>query len=143
MDARDALGPLEFQFQDPDDQAKFGDRWYRYSELDVMRLPARKLIELEARMGLTVVDVMNGMRASTALGDTAAAWIGVRLVDPDLAGSFNEFNPLTFMIRWRKAEVGKAPAATPDTPPPPADSTTSEAESPGPTVTLQTLPVTG
>jgi hypothetical protein len=140
MDARDALGPLEFQFQDETDQAKYGDRWYRYAESDVMRLSARKLIELEARMGLKVVEVMNGMRESSILGDTAAAWIGVRLEDPDLAGPFDDFNPATLMIKWRKAEPGKAPAAE-DTPKPQAEPEAAQTSDPAPTVVLQTSPI--
>ena len=139
MDARDALGDLEFQFQDPADQAKYGDRWFRYSELDIMRLPARKLIELEARMGLTIAEVMNGVRASTALGDTAAAWVAIRLVDPDLAGQFDDFNPLTFMIKWEKAS-GKAPAAEsiPATPQPPAEPKPDAKDAP---IVLDALPI--
>jgi hypothetical protein len=117
MDARDAMGPLEFQFGAEDDQAKYGDRWFRYDESSIMRLPARTLIELEARMGIPVAQVMNEMRAGSMLGDTAAAWIGVRLVDPGLAGPFDDFNPLSLMIKWEKAS-GKADAGPVMLPPP-------------------------
>jgi hypothetical protein len=142
MDARDALGPLEFQFQDEADQAKYGDRWFRYAETDLIRLPARKLIELEARMGMRLVDVMNGMRESTVLGDTAAAWIGVRLVDPELAGPFDEFDPISLMIKWEKAS-GKADAVetTQVTPQPPAKPSEELLLPAAPTVVLQTSPI--
>jgi len=156
MDARTALDPVEFQFTDPDDVTRYGDRWYRYSERDLIRLPARSLIQLEDELGMPIVDVMNGMRLSTILGDTAAAWLGVRAEDPGLAGTFDAFNPITLMINWRKAvDQGKEQGTTekeaippePVTPALPGDFYPDpgpwrrETSDPAPTVTLQTLPI--
>ncbi len=158
MDASEVVGAVEFQFQDPEDQARYGDRWYRYAEEDLIRLPASKLIELESELGMPVVDVMNAMRRHSTLGDLGVAWIGVRAVNPVLAGDFDSFNPMTLAIRWRPATeviVGKDQGSTAlevtpdaeDTPPPPVESYPDLAQwDSGPsdqphTVVLQTLPI--
>lgn len=99
----EALSDVEFRFTEPEDVAKYGDRWFRYSEKDLIRKPALELAMLEMDLQMTVVAVMNGMRMSTVLGDTAAAWLGVRAADPKLAGEFSAFNPRTMLIEWREA----------------------------------------
>jgi hypothetical protein len=156
MNKSKLMDPVEFRFTDPQDVEQYGDRWYRYAEEDLARFPARTLIELEGALGMPIVDVMNGMRASTVLGDTAAAWIGVRAVDPQLAGGFDSFNPLTLLIEWRPAREGKAPATTapedaepvatqapPDGGSPEEDPSQSRTSAPTDTVTLPILPVVG
>jgi hypothetical protein len=105
-----ALDPMEFRFTDPDDIKRYGDGWFTYSEGSFLRLRARDLIELEGEMGTPMVTVMNGMRASTTLGDTAAAWLGVRTASVVLAGPFDDFNPITNLIEWRDAAEGKEEA---------------------------------
>jgi hypothetical protein len=104
-----ALDPLEFRFTDPADIQRYGDGWFTYNESVYLLMRARDLIGLEGKLGTPMVSVMNGMRASTTLGDTAAAWLGVRAASEDLAGPFDDFNPVTGLIEWRAAE-GKAPA---------------------------------
>jgi hypothetical protein len=155
MRASEALGPVEFQFTDPDDVARYGDRWYRFSEADLIRRPARELIALEGQLGMPMPDVMNGFRMSSALGDLAAAWIGVRDADPALAGTFGDFNPLTLLITWRTAvDEGKAEGTTEtEDPPNLPDSQAGGSPDPAPSrpetsdprdiVTLSTLPVVG
>lgn len=152
MQRIDALAPVEFRFTEPEDTKVYGDRWYRYAEEDLIRTPARELIELEAELGMPIVDVMNGMRLRTVLGELSVAWLGVRAVDPQLAGPFDDFNPMALSLTWRPAE-GKAEAGTapepdaPATPPPPADGSQTPAPSrpeplePVPTVALLTSPV--
>lgn len=115
--AERALDPLEFRFTDPDDAARYGTGWYVYDEARYLRLRARDLIALEGEMNLSMVAVMNGMRASTTLGDTAAAWLAVQSVNPALAGRFDEFNPITNLIEWRDASEGKEEAPEPETAP--------------------------
>lgn len=114
-----ALGPVWFRFTDPADMAKYGDRWYEYHESKVLRQNARTLIALETDLGMPLVAVMNGFRASTVLGDTAAAWMGVRAVDQERAGDFDQFAPITMMIEWSRTapEPGpkdEAPASMPE-----------------------------
>lgn len=146
-----AIGPVWFRFTDPEDQGKYGDGWYRYSEEKILRLHARDLIELETALGIPIVSLMNGFRASTVLGDTAAAWIGVRDTDPARAGDFDEFNPITMMIEWSKAEPEPGPKdevpgympvqeELPLPTPEPSQSTNSGKTD---TVALQTLPIVG
>jgi len=151
MELARALPPVEFRFTDPEDVAKYGDRWYRFAEGDVIRRRARDLIELEEQLGMTMIDTLNGMRMRTTLGELAVAWLGVREVDEDLAGEFDEFNPLTMLITWRPwqapVDEGKDEPAE-DTQPPPADTTPApagpsdpEISAPTDTVSLPVLPV--
>jgi hypothetical protein len=141
--AERALPPMEFRFTDADDIGKYGDGWFTFDEGYWLRRPARELIELETELGTPLIYVLNGSRSSTAFGDTAAAWLGVRITDPARAGEFDSFNPLVMTIEWRKAE-GKAPAAPAATPELPvagrSPSTTSETPA---TVVLQNLPIAG
>src|SRR5687767_4881665 len=100
MDASQALGPVKFRFTDPEDIKLYGERWYTFDESELIRMRARDLITLEQEMGMPVVDVMNGARMHSTLGDLGAAWIGVRAADPKVAGPFEDFNPLTLAITW-------------------------------------------
>lgn len=116
MDLNQLLRPIRFRFNDPADVERYGDRWFVYSEAQIVRLPARKLIELELELGMTLLDAMNGSRESTVLGDLAAAWLAVHLEDPALAGKFNDFSPLIMLTTWEAAtaeDLGKAPATLP------------------------------
>lgn len=99
----EALGAIEFRFTDPDDVKVYSDRWYRYEEEKLIRTPAHELIKLEHELEMPIVDVMNGVRLRTVLGDLGAAWLGVRAADPELAGKFADFNPLVMLIEWRPA----------------------------------------
>lgn len=108
-----ALDRMEFRFTDPEDIAKYGDGWWVYDESHWLRLRARDLIDLEAKMGISLASMMNGFRASSTLGDTAAAWLGLYRENSKMAGEFDEFNPVTNLIEWRIQEkVPAAPAAT-------------------------------
>lgn len=138
MDASQALGPVMFQFTDPEDVKLYGERWYRYSEEDLIRTRARDLIALEMELGTSVVNVMNGSRMHSTLGDLAAAWLGVRAHDPELAGPFEKFNPLTLAITWKHPddvdEVDEGKAGEPEP---------TMTSAPTDTVTLPTLPIAG
>jgi hypothetical protein len=137
MDASKALGPVEFQFTDPEDVAVYGDRWYRFDESEIIRMRARDLIQLELDLGMPVVNIMNGARMHSTLGDLGAAWLGVRAYDPKLAGPFEEFNPLTLAITWREAdEVDEGKASEPED-----DSAPSTTSAPMDTVTLSISPI--
>jgi hypothetical protein len=139
MDASRALGPVMFRFTDPEDVELYGDRWYRYAEEDVIRLRARALIELEIQLGMPVVNIMNGARMHSTLGDLGAAWLGVRAHDPELAGPFEKFNPLTLAITWANPadvdEVDEGKEEPEDSGPMPTISAQMD------TVTLPTLPI--
>lgn len=136
-----ALDPLEFRFTDPEDVQKYGDGWFTYDEASFLRLRARDLMALEGEIGTPMVAVMNGMRSSTTLGDTVAAWLGVRARNADLAGPFDDFNPITNLLEWRDPSEGKdpAPEVGPDPDQPLRSSNTISA--PTATVVLPNLPV--
>lgn len=143
-----ALPAIRFRFTDPDDVEKYGDRWFVFDEGDILRRPARKLIEIEAELGLAIVNAFNGFRASTTLGDLCAAWIAVRDADADLAGSFDDFNPLIMTIVWEEVKAeGKDEAETPATPEPAASISQTEEPPPlpisemTPSVALPVMPV--
>jgi hypothetical protein len=137
-----ALDPFEFRFTHPDDRKKYGNRWYVYDESAILQLPARDLIAIETDLDMSIPMMMNGFRRSTVLGDTAAAWYGVRAVDPALAGDFDEFNPIWAALEWRQVPKDQTAEAaqddsliesvSPDTTSAPMD-----------TVALQVSPVAG
>lgn len=119
MEAQQALDPLEVRFTDPGDIKVYGDRWWLYNEGDIIRFPARRLIELEVAIGMPIVDMMNGVRMNSVIGNLAAAWVAIHLEDPVLAGSFDDFTPLLLLAQWRAAE-GKGQAETEEVQPEPA-----------------------
>lgn len=154
MDDLKTLNPTEIQFRDEEDVKKYSDRWWVYDEAAIIRMPARKLIELEMKLGMGVYDVMNGARARTVLGNVAAAWIAIHLADPDLAGEFDEFNPLIMMAEWRphkgkgQGVTEEAPIATDMLVPeeddsPKADPSPNTISDQTDTVVLRNLPVVG
>jgi hypothetical protein len=146
-----ALDPIWFRFTDPEDAGKYGDRWWKYDEGSILRMRAREQIALETEMGMTLVAVMNGFRASSVLGDTAVSWLAVHQVDPARAGDFDDFNPITMMIQWTSSDPepgpkGDVPAGTPR--PEESDSPTADgqpnmiSEMPD-TVALPVMPIAG
>jgi hypothetical protein len=145
-----ALPRIWFRFTDQEDQGKYGDGWFCYDESTILRQRAREQIALEAVLGMPLVAVMNGFRQDTILGDTAAAWLAVRAIDPARAGDFDEFNPITTLIEWSgddPAPAGKDEAPSEPTPASevlllpmsvPSETMISEKTA---TVTLQTSPI--
>lgn len=146
-----ALDPIWFRFTDPEDIRRYGAEWFTYDESIVLRKRARDLIALETDLGMPLVAVMNGFRASTVLGDTAAAWLAVREADPEVAGDFDKFDPITMLIEWSSKSPVKVPKGgdLETTPPPPESSSPTSEPSPSttsaPTDTaiLQILPIVG
>lgn len=136
-----ALDPLEFRFTDPEDVKRYGDGWFTYDEASFLRLRARDLMVLEGEIGTPMVAVMNGFRSSTTLGDTVAAWLGVRARNVALAGSFDEFNPITNLIEWRDPSEGKEPAPEVGPDPDQPLSFYNTTSAPMDTVVLPVLPV--
>jgi hypothetical protein len=135
------IKPIRFRFTDPEDVARWGDRWYVYDEGAIVRTPARELVALEQELGMTVISAMNGFRDDSVLGNLAATWLAVRAVDPELAGPFDDFTPLIMLINYEsipdEVDEGKDEGT-----PLPLDWTSNGPPSdPPPTVVLQTLPV--
>lgn len=119
MTTKDALiGPMEVRFTEPADVEKYGADWYTYDELAIVTRPARELVALEMELGVPLASVLDGFRASTVLGDLAAAWLAYRAAGNALP--FAEFNPAIMLAEWRKVDLGKEPSSPPvsDTPAP-------------------------
>lgn len=158
------LKPLQFRFTDPQDIADYGDRYWIYDESIITAQRARTLMALEQEIGLPIADVMNGVRASSAMGDMAGSWLAMKL-DPDYgdkAPAFENYNPIVMMIKWsavpaEELEPGKEeatsgervalePGGSPDQPASAPDvllgESASAATSPTDTVSLVTMPVT-
>jgi hypothetical protein len=146
-----ALPPAWFRFTDSEDKALYGDRWFVFAEADMLRLRARELIALETDLGMPIVSVMNGFRESSSLGDTAAAWIGVRAVDASLAGDFDQFNCVTNMIEWTgtspepdpKDGIVMGEPMGPESASMTVQPSANTISAPTDTVALQTLPIVG
>lgn len=144
-----ALGPFWMRFTDPDDAGKYGDGWFCYAEGVILRKPARELIALENGLGMPLPSVMNGLRENTVLGETAAAWIALREVDPARAGDFDEFNPIVMMIEWSRTNPEPVPKDVPPEPTPEPVANDSATPEPSPyttsdqtvTVALPNLPI--
>ena len=111
MKQESLLRPLRFRFTADDDVKLYGDGWYVYDESELVRLPFRKLIALEAEVG-RLADVMNGVRGDTIAGTAAGVWLAVHLADADLAGKFADFDPVVLLLEWDEA----APEADPSGP---------------------------
>jgi hypothetical protein len=143
-----ALGGIWFRFLDEEDQGKYGSDWLKYDEGAILRMRARDLIALETDLGMPLVALMNGFRQDSILGDTAAAWLGVRAVDPARAGDFDEFNPITALIEWSKVNPDAVPKDEPGNMPAPEESSSPMASessntisAPTATVALDIMPV--
>ena len=148
LNASRALPPVWFRFTDEQDKGKYGDRWYCYDESVIMRTRGRDLVVLENELGMPLLNAMNGFRDSTALGDLAVTWLGVRALDPARAGDFDEYSPMTNMIEWSSSNPepegkGDEPEPTPGPPastspmPAPSDSQSQKTA----TVVLPNLPI--
>ncbi|MEU7904107.1 hypothetical protein [Actinoplanes sp. NPDC049118] len=97
------MKPFRFRFTDEADVARFGDRWYVYDETAIVRMPARQQARLEAALGgLKLVRVMTEFAEDGVMGRLAATWIGVHLAAPDLAGDFDKYEPLVFLVHFEQ-----------------------------------------
>lgn len=120
------LAPRRFRFTESDDVKQYGDRWYVYDESQIMRLPARRLIQLEGQLGMPLVHVMNSVRSDSVTGNLAAEWLAVHLVEPEIAGDFEQFSPAVMLTEWETVpDETNAMAAAPLDPTHTVDSPTA------------------
>lgn len=158
MDKSALLKPMQVRFTEPADVERYGAGWHTYNELAIVTTPARDLIRLEARLGITLVDAMRGMREGSALGDTAAAWLALAFEGSDIP--FEDFSPAIMLVEWRpkpededpKEDLGAVSLPTPEDLASEAPeysetgldlATTGYALIPTGTVVLPTMPVAG
>lgn len=119
MKQESLLPPLRFRFTEPDDVKAYGDGWYVYDESEIVRLPFRRLVALEAEVG-KLADVMNGVRGDTIAGTAASVWLAVHLADADLAGKFADFDPVVLLLDWDEATPEADPSGPLDPTPTPS-----------------------
>ena len=127
-----------FRFEHPDDIERFGGEWIIYDEHKIAELPARELIPWEIEMMTPLIDVMNGMRAGSVMGDLGATWLALKvraLAGGDQAPAFAEYNPFTMLLDWEPAPEDEGKEEAPDS--------QSPAPTPRLTVVLPTLPEVG
>lgn len=127
MRSRSALKPYRFRFTDEADVARFGDGWYVYDESAIVRMPARQQMRIEAALGegLKLVQVMEDFANDGIMGRLGATWIGVHLADPAVAGDFDKYEPLVFLINFELVEDPKADVTGPLDPTPTGSSPTT------------------
>ena len=101
--AKTALPPMGFRFTHESDIAAYGDQWFTYDETEIMLLPVEELIFLEESTDAVLVDIMNGIRASSVLGELCGSWIALRMHDEKLAGEFKDYRPMVKWIEWGPA----------------------------------------
>lgn len=107
------IKPLRFRFTAAEDVALYGDRWWVYDESAWAELPARRLMALEQAIGAPLVEVMAGVRASSAFGDMAAAWLAMTLDPETLVGAYATFNPHTMLMEWDSVPEGEPAVEAP------------------------------
>lgn len=135
------IKPLRFRFTEPEDIKNYGPDWYLYDESKWTRLPARELIEIETELGVPLVDVMTGVRASSVFGDLAATWVAMRTeLGKSKAGSFEDYSPIVMAIEWASVPEQDDPGKDEGPEPLGEDDSAPLAISQTDTVSLQTLP---
>jgi hypothetical protein len=111
---------LQFTFTNAEDARAYGTRPFLYDEYSLVAKPMRELAELEDEIGMSMADMLNGVRDSRARADAAATWVAMRVDGWDDLPPFSEYNPHTMMIEWAPASeelLGKSePADTPERP---------------------------
>jgi len=146
MDERRLMAPIRFRFTEPEDIERWGGDWYVYDEHKLVRKPARELVQLEAELGMTLINAMNGFRSDSVLGNLAGCWMAVREVDAERAGPFDDFSPVIMLITYEAVpameaeDAGKDEGPVAGTRPLPVGNGSAPASERTRTVVLQTLP---
>lgn len=121
------LKPWRVRLTDPDDIARYGDRWWVYDESAVMRLPVDELAAIEAQIyPIRLKGAMEDYRQDGVMGDLIALWVAMRIAaDPaHPAPAFADFKPLIMLADWQRvpdeevdpgAPLGEAPPSSPNT----------------------------
>jgi len=103
MDKDSLVDDLQFRFA-PEDREAYGGDWHTYSELDMISMRGRDLMQLEALFGVPMPDLMRAFRADATYATMAVAWIAAgRPVE------WREFNPLIMQLEWRAKPIGDEP----------------------------------
>lgn len=125
------LKPWRVRFTDPDDVAKYGDRWWLYDESAIMRLPVDELRAIEAQIyPVRLKHAMLDSREDGITGDLVAVWVSMRMAaDPDHpAPAFAEFTPRIMLAEWQRVPDGEVDPGAPLAEAPPSSESTETTE---------------
>lgn len=103
MDKDSLLDDMEVQFA-PEDHEKYGAGWYTYSELAIVSMRARELMELEALFGVPMPAIMDAFRKDATYANLACAWLAC-----GRPGEWKDFNPMIMLAEWRTKEKAAEP----------------------------------
>lgn len=108
------LPPMRFRL-DESDHEQYGADWCVYDEAAMLRVPARELVDIERRIGMPLVQMIERARAGYTDATLAALWVARRLAGHD--EPFADFAPLALLARWERPAAGDAnpPAPTSST----------------------------
>lgn len=110
------LKPWRVRLTDPDDIARYGDRWWLYDEAAIMRLPVAELRAIEAQIyPIRLKGAMEDNRESGVTGELIALWIAMRVAaDPEHpAPAFADFTPLIMLADWQRVPDEEADPGAP------------------------------
>jgi len=98
------LVPWRVRMTEPDDVARYGDRWWTYDEAAILRLPFSELLAIEAEIPVKLKAAIDDNRVSGVMGEMVAVWVAMRMAaDPDWpTPPFAEFTPLIFTCEWER-----------------------------------------
>lgn len=117
--------PWRVRLTDPDDVAKYGDRWWIYDEAALFRLPIPELLAIEAQIPMPLKAAMDANRDDRILGELITLWVAIRLAaDPEHpCPPFADFQPLIMLAEWELVPAGESEPAVPlDEGPPSSES---------------------
>lgn len=121
------LKPWRVRVTDPDDVARYGDRWWLYDEAAIMRLPVDELRAIEAEIyPVRLKAAMQDNREDGLTGELVAVWVAMRMAaDPEHpAPAFADFKPLIMLADWQRVPDGEVdPGAPLDVAPSSSEST--------------------
>ncbi len=125
------LKPFRVRLTDPDDVAKYGDRWWVYDEAAIVRLPLDELAAIEAQIyPIRLKGAMEDSRQDGVMGDLIALWVAMRMAaDPEHpAPPFADFKPLIMLADWQRVPDEEADPGAPLAEAPPSSPSTETAE---------------
>lgn len=119
MHQNSRLPALRFRFTDPADAKVYGPadgEWWVYDEAAITAMSFDQLQRVEAQLpaGVTLIEVMQGLREETVLGYHAGSWLAIHLADPDTSGAYPEYAPKDLLIQWERVPEAEEPAEAAD-----------------------------
>jgi hypothetical protein len=126
----DELKPARWRFTAKDDVEAYGDRWWTFDPIALIRLRARELMKIEETIGMPIVVMLRKLVERTTLGQFATMWVSMHMAGHPVV--WDEFDPTVFTTEWEavsdEAPLGSGPDPEPagnSSPEQPTESATS------------------